>query len=263
MKADDNKLSRHMREKLKISVADQVIYKTHDPLMFKKIIGNRPISEGNFRNLRAKVNQMNLLHLFPVVVNKDLAVIDGQHRLRVAAELGLPIYFTIEADADIETTREVNTVGCNWTTVDFLNNFIEQGVKTYINFNAWYLINKDLLSMPQALSIYSYKATHCNARFKGGDIIKGDEKKVAKVIEFLRSVEEIRPDAAKTTIFQRFVIMIIKKDRISTARLITKFRQDPMCLRYFPSTEGKVMSYFEEIYNGGLSKYISFRMAGA
>lgn len=69
------------------------IQKTRDWAAFKKLDGNRPINRYHLNKMIRSIQEDNQLHLHPIIVNKDMCVIDGQHRLEVAKELGLDIYF--------------------------------------------------------------------------------------------------------------------------------------------------------------------------
>lgn len=260
MALNKNKVSKYHKDSLGIRTSGQTIYVTDNYSVFGKIIGNRPISEFNFNKLRSKIEKMNLLHLFPIVVNKKYEVCDGQHRLKVARILGLPIYFTVEDDADINTTREVNTVGQKWTTKDFLSNFIEMGKQEYIDFNNWYEKNKKILNLPQAVTIYSGGYSLSNAKFIEGEIEKADPALIDETIDFLYEVYEIRDNAATNTIFQRFLVKLIDRSSIDLDRLLDKLRKNPTSLRFLPNQENNMLTLFEELYNRGLTNYQSFRI---
>ena len=71
------------------------IYKTTDYSQFKFLPGNRKIA-GNI--LIESILEKNKLATHPIVVSKDMFVIDGQHRLDAASSLGIPIYYIIDED---------------------------------------------------------------------------------------------------------------------------------------------------------------------
>jgi len=60
---------------------------------FKIMDGNPKLLNIHVRKLKKAIEEDNQLELHPIIVNKDFYVIDGQHRLQVAKELGLNIYY--------------------------------------------------------------------------------------------------------------------------------------------------------------------------
>ena len=69
------------------------IHKTNDYEIFKKVACNRDKNPKHLSNIKKLILKDNLLHLHPILVNEKMEVIDGQHRLEVAKELGLDIYY--------------------------------------------------------------------------------------------------------------------------------------------------------------------------
>ena len=71
---------------------------TTDYKKFKIIQGNRALREFHVEYLKKSIMKDNLLYLNPILVNSDYYVFDGQHRLKVAEDLNLPIFYTINAN---------------------------------------------------------------------------------------------------------------------------------------------------------------------
>ena len=69
---------------------------TKDYKTFKHASFNRELSNSNLKKL-IKLNQKkNRLHLFPIIVDKNFVVIDGQHRLAACIELGCPVHYLVD-----------------------------------------------------------------------------------------------------------------------------------------------------------------------
>ena len=81
--------------------------------MFKRVEGNRPINERYVTELKKEIERKNLLHVNPILVSDDYTVIDGQHRLAIAQDLGVPIYPGAEVEegtaGKVETSDEEGT----------------------------------------------------------------------------------------------------------------------------------------------------------
>ncbi len=71
-----------MADKLKkVSPVNVVIRNTYDYGKFKLIGINRIVDKKHATTIAEAILFRNLLHLFPIIVNTDWEVMDGQHRL--------------------------------------------------------------------------------------------------------------------------------------------------------------------------------------
>lgn len=254
-----NKLSAPTAKKMKVQVSESPVYETENYDLFGKILGNRPISATSYQRLLHKIQNLNLLRCFPIVVNKKMEVIDGQHRLKVATEIGSPIFFIIEDDADIHHTREVNTVGSQWSQTDFLNNFIELDIKSYIELKKFREENANILSMPEAIFMFTGKKGEQQTHFRKGEMVVGDIDLREKTMSFLNKLYTIRRDAAQDTYLQRIIYYLITNEVVSMSRLMEMFEKHPDKLAYLPKSEARMFAYLDEIYNFGLKNYVSIR----
>lgn len=66
---------------------------TKDYNIFKKHPNNREIFHANLEKIKRSIQIKNLLEYRPIIVDKKMQVIDGQHRLEAARQLGVPIYY--------------------------------------------------------------------------------------------------------------------------------------------------------------------------
>lgn len=94
--------------------------------------GNRPIVPSKVKKLVQTVKAgLNLFEYCPVLVNTDMFVIDGQHRLQACKEMGLPVYYTVVPNVTLLQIASINSAQTRWKTDDFFNCFIETGNKDY------------------------------------------------------------------------------------------------------------------------------------
>lgn len=105
--------------------------KTKNYEQFKLMGENRNIDEAHVRKLKHSVEMENLLEYSPIIVNSKLEVIDGQHRLQVAKELGVEIYYVVHNAANFSTITTLNTTAKNWTLLDFANAYASKGNESY------------------------------------------------------------------------------------------------------------------------------------
>lgn len=97
------------------------IQRTSDYAIFKKMEGNRPIDRHHLKKLSASILRDNQLGIHPIIVNKDLCVIDGQHRLAAAKDLGLEIFY-IQSNG----VNDMHVIECNVNQKSFeVDNYID------------------------------------------------------------------------------------------------------------------------------------------
>lgn len=98
---------------------------------FKNIIGNRVIKPGHVQRLADNISRKNLLKYYPILVNENMEIIDGQHRLLAAAELGLEVPYEVVKGLKIEDVMSINTASKSWGIGEFVDAYISLGVKDY------------------------------------------------------------------------------------------------------------------------------------
>jgi len=92
---------------------------------------NRPIDPKHLGELIEAIQEENLLHLFPIIVSRNFVVTDGQHRLRAAEFLNLPIYYIISDRMRQEHARKLSKLNKNWSVKDNLHHWCELGLTDY------------------------------------------------------------------------------------------------------------------------------------
>lgn len=107
---------------------------TQDYDKFKFLSCNRPTIPSHVRKLMDSIEQFNDLHLNPIIVNPDMYVLDGQHRLKAARELGVPIYYVVDDNWSTTKLHLYNTTQRRWILADFMNYWIETGKNDYLLF---------------------------------------------------------------------------------------------------------------------------------
>lgn len=74
------------------------VQETYEYEQFSFITGNRDINLHNLNKIKSSLRKENRQQFRPILVNEKLEVIDGQHRLQAAKELGLPIFYEVQPD---------------------------------------------------------------------------------------------------------------------------------------------------------------------
>jgi hypothetical protein len=101
--------------------------------IFQKMEGNRHLDTKHLRKLRASIQRENQLAIHPIIVNKQMSVIDGQHRLEVAKELGLDIFYIKSENVSDIHLIEGNVNQKSWEVENFIDYFaIKEKKSDYI-----------------------------------------------------------------------------------------------------------------------------------
>lgn len=99
--------------------------------MFRTVKGNRAVSPEHLKRLIERIEEKDLLEQFPILVNEQNEIIDGQHRLAAASYLNIPIYYQSVRDLTLTDVISLNTVAKNWSLLDFIKSHIELGAPDY------------------------------------------------------------------------------------------------------------------------------------
>ena len=106
-----------------------VILKTKNYEKFNFIDFNRALSPSNLKKLLDLNKEDFQLHNFPIVVDEELNIIDGQHRFKVSEMLESPIYYIVDVKIkpDVDTIHKLNIAGKRHTLADKVKMYAKDG----------------------------------------------------------------------------------------------------------------------------------------
>lgn len=99
---------------------------------FKNILGNRRMSREHINLLKIEIERNNLLEVCPIICNERMEVIDGQHRLEAARQLGIAVPYVVVPGLGIEHVVRMNTSQKKWMMKDYIRLHIDLGNDEYI-----------------------------------------------------------------------------------------------------------------------------------
>lgn len=175
------------------------VYFTRDYTRFKSIIGNRLLSEPKIKRIIKDIqNGLDLLKYCPIVVDKDMNVIDGQHRLYVARQLKSNVWYVITSDGlTLEEIAKINSNQERWKTKDFLHCYVAQNNPHYNKLQEF--MNK--YDFPLNVSIQLLSSGTMNETGGGGGSSKSDFEHGKFEVKFEDEAEII---AQKVLLFSDF-----------------------------------------------------------
>lgn len=101
---------------------------------FKRLEGNRGLRQ-RAKKIKKSIQKVGYIPS-PIVVNEKYEVVDGQARLQVLQELGLPVYYIVIPGIGIEECIAMNINTSNWSIRDYIESHSETG-----NISYTYLLN--------------------------------------------------------------------------------------------------------------------------
>ncbi len=104
------------------------IYWTKDYSLFHFIAGNRDLIESKIKKLvHDAQNGLDLFKFCPILVNKNMAIIDGQHRFLACKQMKLNVYYVVVPDCTFAEIARLNNNQNRWKMTDFLNCYRDAG----------------------------------------------------------------------------------------------------------------------------------------
>lgn len=118
------------------------VYRTSDLTIFKQIDGNRVPNLQHVKRLADSIRVYGM-KCNPILVNEQMEVIDGQHRLMAAKEAESFVYYIVVDGYSLKEVHTLNLNQKNWTKKDFMEGYANIGVESYIKLRAFMSKNED------------------------------------------------------------------------------------------------------------------------
>lgn len=213
---------------------------------FTSLEGNRTISRSHVNELKRLIQKNgNLTDKFPIKVNPNGDILDGQHRVQALKELNLPVTYEVVRDADIETVRAINLGNRNWTWKDMAESHYNLGNEEY----GWFLqyVSDCQLPFLVALSYCDQPASrgHDSVFNRGGLLVEDKELAIQRAKHY-RDVSDITGLTHRD--FALAVRLLSLHEEYDPQRMLKKLaeRGDTLPLK---ATRLNYARALEEIYN--------------
>lgn len=169
----------------------QATQSTKDYNKFKFLMDNRDTARAHINRLKEAIrHNPSILEVQPLLVNEKMEVIDGQHRLLAASELGLPVSYNVVRGLDIGTAREMNILQRKWGIEDYARSYAKAG---NVHYKAFLEYHNDYPGIsPSVLILLMQKNDRYDrsSNFRTGGFIIGRDQD--EVEEYLARFQKIR-----------------------------------------------------------------------
>lgn len=229
------------------------IQATKDYSQFKLKKGNRAVVQGVVKRLVKSIEKKNLLEANPLIVNKKMEVIDGQHRLMAAKELNIPIYYVVLDMAELEEVHLLNANVRPWSAKNFLESYIMLGKKEYVEFKDFWTRYRFPFSQTLCLLATGTFKKGVNGvvhqQFKEGEFTIKDMDEAIKLADIAESVlayahENVRSSAK----FYESLFKIYEKNPAYIDKMIEKLTGRNKKI-YRVELQSDYLRQFEDILN--------------
>lgn len=159
-----------------------MIKKTSNYEIFKLRNDNRTsgVIEKHVKALERSILGKNMLEWRPIIVNAEMEVIDGQHRLQAAKNLKLPIYYDVKESIVPDDIVRLN-ISRQWTIMDFFNFHLKNNAPEYYKLDEY--MKKNNINLRIALMIMNGHNHEKTMEFKNGEF-KFKEEEIAENINY-------------------------------------------------------------------------------
>jgi hypothetical protein len=225
---------------------------TLDYSIFKEFCSNREVDQKHVNKLVVSIQKRNLLNVNPIVVDQQMRVIDGQHRLEAARILGVEIFYIME-DINREDISLLNSNQKNWTAMDYINFYTVEKKPSYVQLSQ--LISKyQDMAISALLVLSNSEGRRSLGQLKEGSL---DVLDIDHAIEVSEICYDLNHRFQKDFVFDsRFPLALgkaIKAENFKLERLIEQIQAAPR--EFVPChTKTQYLALIEEIYNRNLSK---------
>ncbi len=87
---------------------------------------------GHYKKVLKSIKDKDYTMYNPILVDRQMNIVDGQNRFLACKELGKPIYFIVGQDIHIFAASQINQASKNWTMIDFVQHYAKRGMEPYI-----------------------------------------------------------------------------------------------------------------------------------
>lgn len=222
------------------------VFKTNDYDKFNLYKYNRAINEGLVKRIMESIDKIGYISGKSILVDKEMNIIDGQHRFEACKRKMLPIFYTIiKADPQVAII-ELNAQQVSWKMGDYINSWANKGIKCYQELIEFEKTEK--LGITNAIYVFfnpDFDKTMVKD-IKAGNLYKVNPK-AKEIAKFINECSTI--SYGKNTQFIRAISKTYDK---LTQKQINKLKGALISLPQQP-TCGHYVTAFENLINRGVS----------
>jgi len=229
------------------------VYQTKNYTFFKFITNNRRINEGHVKSLKNHMRLHGWLRGSYVIVNGKGEIIDGQHRVKAAMELGIPINYIIDTKITIDDIGSLNSRNKNWQLVDFIDQYVRKDFEHYIKLNNFMKMYPELKPTECMMLCGGAFTNPTREDFEDGKFVT---KNMDKAVEWAMGIISLKPYFERyngSTFVRALVKIMTKKNKFVLTEFVDKVRKRPTRM-FICGSVTEYIKVIEDVYNFGRIK---------
>lgn len=223
--------------------------------MFSLHEKNRRVNLKKVERLAEKMRKKNLLHLFPIIVNKRMEILDGQHRFEAAKLAKATVFYFVSDELyDISNVAETNNFQSHWKLDDYVNYYAKEKRDAYVKILE--LSKKYRIQISCVANLSDNK--NLNEEIRAGEFKFEDYNEVVDLIKHCKSIGlEYGFEFWNKRAFLRAMKRIMQVKGYNKLRMAQKIQKNRRKLVKC-GTADVYISVLEDIYNTDAIEVVRF-----
>lgn len=229
----------------------QVVYfETKDYSMFNLLGFNRKVDSAHVKRLVESMKAHGFKGVVQIIKTKFIDgveryyIVDGQHRIAAAKQLGLPIRFELtELKTRVETAdfiAELNTSMKSWGTANFLKVWSDLNIEEYVKLET---IQKETGFQITPL-LEAYLFTSCQVLYRKGKMKFPNEAESDKIIQQMIDLNKYLPNKA---FCRRAVVRVMRNPKYNHKKMLGAVKQYVNLVGSFTENERSLKAELDKL----------------
>lgn len=216
---------------------------------------NRKLNMSKINKLAKAIGENNLMHIFPIIVNKKNEILDGQHRFEAAKLVKATLFFVVSnGNYDIDKVAETNSLQSHWKVADYVNYYAKEGRAPYLK--ALELCKKYDVDFNRVGNLSGIANTM--ALIKSRKFEFADYQDIVKILKHARLIGiEFGFKYWNSRAFLRAIRHLLSVKKYNELRMMQKLKAHPDRLIKLSEAEHYI-KMLEEVYNTGAIEQVRF-----
>lgn len=202
--------------------------------------------------LAKSMKERGYLTAFPVIVDSEMRVYDGQHRLLAAKMAGVPVYYVVNNSIKIDDVRTAGAIARKWTLLDYIGSYVRAGNPHYQRLHVITAASPFDIGIARNIwaAAYSGSKDNFSSAIKDGSFVLTAEieAKYNELLQRLTEIQSFSPGFVQTSRAALGALSLLSHPEYDHGRMKEKLGyQSTRIVRCFSSEEYSRLLY--DIYN--------------
>jgi len=228
---------------------DMVVYRTKNYQQFKIIQSNRELVPSHVEQLKESMKQKG--QYTPIIVKRNGELVEGQHRLQAAKELGMSVLYLVR-DLDISDISEMNSKSRNWKNIDYLRHWAKRGYPNYMRLMEIAEENADLnIEVSNYIIIFGNDGAKSLDNFKHGKFALQFQERGLQVLRIYRKIKQYCDNNPNNVFFRALahLAMLEKENKFNIDKFVKKLKRKSFTKPVAGGTLRDYLYEMDKIYN--------------